>query len=55
MAHHQLDQHEEAEKWLAKANKRVEQEMVDRPRWGRKLVLELLQAEAQRLLGVSEQ
>jgi WD40 repeat protein/tetratricopeptide (TPR) repeat protein len=56
MAHHQLDQHEEAEKWLVKANRRVEQEIAGNPiAWGRPLVLELLQAEAQRLLGVSEQ
>jgi tetratricopeptide (TPR) repeat protein len=58
MAHHQLDQHEEAEKWLAKANERVELEMASNPRrwwWGRPLVHELLQAEAKQLLGESKQ
>ena len=58
MAHHQLDQHEEAEKWLVKANERAELEMAGNPAWwwwGRPLAHELLQAEAERLLGVSEQ
>jgi tetratricopeptide (TPR) repeat protein len=56
MAHHQLGQHEEAEKWLAKANERVELELAGDPRfWARPLVLELLQAEARLLLGASEQ
>jgi tetratricopeptide (TPR) repeat protein len=56
MAHHQLDQHEEAEKWLAKATERAEQEMAGTPRsWARPLVLELLQTEARQLLGVSKQ
>ena len=56
MAHHQLDQREEAEKWLAKANKRAEQELAGNPRaWSRPLMLELFQAEAKRLLGVSKQ
>ena len=56
MAHHQLDQQEEAEKWLSKATERVEYEMAGNPSfWSRPLTLELLQAEAERLLGVSEQ
>ena len=56
MAHHQLDQQEEAEMWLTKATERVEYEMEGNPSfWSRPLTLELLQTEAKRLLGVSEQ
>ena len=56
MAHHQLDQHEEAEKWLVKATERAEQEMAGTPMsWARPLVLELLQTEARQLFDVSKQ
>jgi WD40 repeat protein/serine/threonine protein kinase/tetratricopeptide (TPR) repeat protein len=56
MAHHQLGQYQEAEKWLAKANERVELELAGNPRfWARPLALELLQTEAKQLLNESKQ
>ena len=56
MAHHQLDQHEEAKTFLAKAVERVEHEMAGNPVvWSRPLMLELFQAETKRLFGVPEQ
>ena len=57
MAHQQVGQHEQAKKWLAKATEQAEQERADIPQWwwNRRLTLELLEAEARQLLGVSKQ
>jgi WD40 repeat protein/serine/threonine protein kinase/tetratricopeptide (TPR) repeat protein len=56
MTHHRLGQKEEAARWLARANTQAEQELAGinqdaRPdRWVRKLTLQLLRAEAEKLL-----
>jgi tetratricopeptide (TPR) repeat protein len=57
MAHHQLGRHEQAMKWLDKAIEQAERERADIPYWwwNRRLTLELFEAEARQLLGVSDQ
>jgi len=54
MAHHQLDHADESQKYFELALERANQEMTGTAGWNRKMTLQLLQAEAQSLLGVSE-
>jgi tetratricopeptide (TPR) repeat protein len=55
MAHHQLGNADESQRYFELAVERAEQEMTGDAVWNRKLTLQLLQAEAQSLLGVSQE
>jgi tetratricopeptide (TPR) repeat protein len=54
MAHHILGHADESQRYFELAVKRANQEMTGTAGWNRKLTLQLLQAEARSLLGVSE-
>ena len=54
MAHHRLGSADESQRYFELANERAEQEMAGSAGWNRKLTLQLLRAEAQSLLGVSQ-
>jgi WD40 repeat protein/serine/threonine protein kinase len=54
MAHHQLGNADQSQRYFELAADRAEQEMAGAAGWNRKLTLQLLQSEAQSLLGVSQ-
>ena len=54
MANQELGDTEEAKHWFDKAVKRSQEELQNSPAWNRELTLQLLQAEARSLLGISE-
>jgi tetratricopeptide (TPR) repeat protein len=54
MAHHRLGNTNDSQRYFESAVERAEQEMAGDAVWNRKLTLQLLQAEAQSRLGLSE-
>jgi tetratricopeptide (TPR) repeat protein len=54
MAQHQLGNIDESLKYYNKALKRAEQELLDNPSWNRKITLQLLEAEAESLLRITQ-
>jgi WD40 repeat protein/tetratricopeptide (TPR) repeat protein/serine/threonine protein kinase len=55
MAHHQLGNTDQSQRYFESAVERAEEEIAGNTWWNRKLTLQLLQAEAAELLGVSEE
>jgi tetratricopeptide (TPR) repeat protein len=55
MAHHQLGNTDQAHRYFESAVERAEQEIAGDTWWNRELTLQLLQAEAVELLGVSQE
>jgi len=55
MAHHQLGHANESQRYFELALERAEQEMTGDALWNRKLTLQLLRAEVESLLGVSQE
>jgi tetratricopeptide (TPR) repeat protein len=54
MAHHQLGNADESQRYFELAAERAEEEMAGDAGWNRRLTLQLLRAEAESLLGVSQ-
>jgi tetratricopeptide (TPR) repeat protein len=54
MAHQQLGHSDEAKSWFDKAVERSDEEMEGNPSWNRKLTLQLLRKEAEKLLGAPQ-
>jgi len=55
MAHHQLKNTDQSQRYFESAVKRAEEEIADGTWWNRELTLQLLRAEAAELLGIPEE